>query len=252
MRRSTLMALSILSSSSAFGLEDVAGRYQTLLGDIRATVILEPVEDGLSGRISAQGYEYIIMCSADGDSDESPADSTCAGVLYDPQIQTSAYLEVGQDAQGPFMAAYLSGDLNPPTLLRLQAMDPTPSAPTPPAAEDEQAGRDALLVGRWTSSGSHTSGEFTAAWRNEMTFHADGTLEIHEGEMAGGGSLGSFSTPGGEVIRVAWRTEANALWFRDLSNPAAAWVPLGSYRLHGDILRVQLTDGTGMSFRRAE
>lgn len=80
--------------------------------------------------------------------------------------------------------------------------------------ESKQMGeRDPRLVGTWVKSSSYTSGDFSVATSQTCVMRAGGTLTLYDGEMAGGGNAGSFSSgPAQGGVTSRWHTQGNLLY----------------------------------------
>ena len=83
-----------------------------------------------------------------------------------------------------------------------------------------------------------------------MQLGADGVMHVSEARMAGGGSLGSFSGGGEEVLTARWKADGQYLYFAAVGAPADGWHLLGTYVLREPSLLVQHVDGTRLLYRR--
>lgn len=158
--------------------------------------LLRLVQQGarLDGEITALGASARLAGSVNGSAIEG-------------QVQAS-------DATGTFKGTLAGATLDITFVLRGETGETVTLPMRLQRGEPKQMGeRDPRLVGTWVKSSSYTSGDFSVATSQTCEIRADGMLTLYDGEMAGGGDAGSFSSgPSRGGVTSRWHTQGNLLY----------------------------------------
>lgn len=280
-RLSPLLLLASVHASALDSLTSMEGIYETSAGSDPVVVELMSAEGVIEGSLQWRDKLYVIECDNEEDDEEDelaadegePAETdaegsvVCSGVAYEVDAGTLTYLEMVDAETQTALLLYVNGDLEEPIEIALVDAASTPAVANPDSneatakegtvtsvdSEDiDNVVRAPALVGLWVNSGSHVSGEIGAAWESYMQLSADGIMQVTEARMSGGGSLGSFSGGGEEVLTARWKADGQSLFFAADDASVGGWHLLGTYVLREPSLLVQHVDGTRLLYRRAQ
>ncbi|MGI9515890.1 MAG: hypothetical protein ACR2NP_02490 [Pirellulaceae bacterium] len=115
-----------------------------------------------------------------------------------------------------------------------------PSSKSDPAGNTVQ--RDVALAGTWTQSSSYTSGEYGFATREILNLRGDGSWQLMDSRVVGGGPGAGIDSGAGAGVQAQgqWQTQDRVLYV----NEGNGWVGLAEYYIEGHKMLLKLADGS--------
>ncbi|MEM7682419.1 MAG: hypothetical protein AAF288_10735 [Planctomycetota bacterium] len=231
------------------------GAYAGVIDGVACQLMLAQQGERLVGGLQAQGYGYQLHFQPNGQGGY-------VGILLDPQTQGHVGAELVPTAQGLTLNLVAqdpaTGQVQrvPLTFTRRAAgttptAQPTYGQPQPSygQASQPQVQRDPVLAGRWRHTDTQVSGSFSMASDTWLEITPDGRFQMTSGGSGAGGSAGSITTGGGEVLATGqWMTRDRIVYVRDAGG---AWEPYARYYVEdGTLMFTYANDSRELWYRR--